>query len=470
MNITDVASEVAGVDLGDRRLNHRAIRVVEAINKRPSDGFPVVFRDGADLEGFYRLVNNDAVEPDELLSPHAQQAWRRAEARGDSVLVLHDTSEFIYKGDSPRAGLAQKLGSQSFHGHFALAVAEGEVPVVHGVVGSRAYVVEDGAWLEAVEEQEFDELLVGSERWELLAADVREHAPADLDIIHVMDREADDYELWTKVVEQGDDFVIRARHNRRLADREDRLLDALDGEAFIVSREVTLSRRSHRRLPGTKKTHPIRERRGARLSIRAGRMEVKRPTDVAPLGSPHMTLSVVEVVEVDPPDDAPPVRWVLLSTLPVTTAEDICRIVDVYRKRWLIEEFFKSLKTGCAAEKRQGRSLWSLLNTIALLTPVAWRLLQTRAMARHAPDQPADRILDEMELAALRHLAPRAKLPRQPTCRQALLAIARVGGHLRSNGEPGWLVLGRGMEQLLDFAAGWRAAMAFRGESGEPEM
>ena len=182
-----------------------------------------------------------------------------------------------------------------------------------------------------------------------------------------------------------------------------------------------------------------------------------------------MTLSVVEVVEIDPPEDATPVHWMLLSTLPIGTAEDVCRIVDIYRKRWLIEEFFKALKTGCAAEKRQARSLSSLLNVVALLVPIAWRLLVVRTLSRHEPTALADGLLDPVELQALRHLARSVKLPARPTRGQVLLAIARVGGHLKSNGEPGWLVLGRGMEQLLDFAAGWRAAMAFAGANGGAE-
>ena len=183
-----------------------------------------------------------------------------------------------------------------------------------------------------------------------------------------------------------------------------------------------------------------------------------------------MALSLVEVVEIDPPDGVAPVRWLLWTTLPVDTPEQVCRIVDIYRKRWLIEEFFKALKTGCAAEKRQARSLRTLLNTITLLVPVAWRLLVLRAQSRHQPDAPAEFVVDEVELMALRHMAKGVKLAKRPTCRQVLLAIARVGGHLKSNGEPGWLVLGRGIERLLDFVVGWRAAMEFKGRMGGLEM
>jgi len=470
MSDVNLHRELSQINLGDRRLDSRSQRIVDAIARRPADGFPAVFDTEAELEAFYRFVNNDAVTPDELLAPHSDESWRRATARSESTLVLHDTSEFLYRGEVPRDGLTQKEGGQSFHGHFALAAAEGEAPVVHGVVGHCSYIIEEGTWLEAVGGERFVELFVGSERWSDLVDDVRRAAPENLHLIHVMDREADDYALWAHIIEQGDDFVIRARHNRRLANRVGKLFGALESEPFVVSREVTLSRRGKKRLPGTKRTHPPRERRPARLSIRAGRIEVKRPTNAAPLGPPTLTLSVVEVVEVDPPVDAEPIHWLLLSTLPIGTAEEICRVVDIYRKRWLIEEFFKSLKTGCAAEKRQARSLWSLLNTLTLLIPVAWRLLVVRAMSRHEPNAPAERIVDAVELEALRHLAKGVRLPRRPTCRQVMLAIARVGGHLKSNGEPGWLVLGRGIERLLEFVAGWRAALKFTDKGGQLEL
>ena len=38
-----------------------------------------------------------------------------------------------------------------------------------------------------------------------------------------------------------------------------------------------------------------------------------------------------------------------------------------------------------------------------------------------------------------------------------MLAIAGLGGHLPRNGDPGWLVLGRGIHDLLLRELGWRA-------------
>ena len=469
MPILDLRRELENVNLGDLRLNRRAVQLVDAISRRPAVGFPAVFGKEAELEAFYRFVNNDAVEPAALLAPHQRKSWQRAKGHGDAVIIAHDSSEFSYGGETLRSELVWNGQRQSFHGHFALAIGEGDAPLVHGVVGWHAYVVEDGAWYQAEEDKELVELIVGSQRWSLLAAEVRQDAPEELQLIHVMDREADDYVLWSHLVAQGDDFVIRSQHDRCLVDQQEKLFESLEHAPFVISREVVLSRRGKKRPPGSKRTHPPRDRRPARLSIRATTVEVKRPAQAAPVGKPSMKLSVVEVVEVDPPGDATPVHWLLLSTLPITTVEEVCRIVDIYRKRWLIEEFFKSTKTGCAAEKRQARSLWSLLNTLTLLIPVAWRLLLLRTLSRHDPTAPAEQVLDTIELQALRHLVQDRALPPKSNCRQVMLAIARVGGHLKSNGEPGWLVLGRGLERLLEFAAGWRAAMSFAAESSEVE-
>lgn len=472
MNAVD---ELGTLSLGDARLEARARTCLEAIGRRPADGFPSIYASEAALEGHYRFVNNERVTHHPLVDAHAEASWGRCGARAGATLVLHDSSTMGYTGEVLRDGLAQDGSKQTFHGHFALAVAEVEAPVVHGVVGFRAYVVENQTWLEAAPDGEFAELVVGSERWTDLALDVHDAAPEGQPLIHVMDREADDYVVFSRLANVGDDFVIRAQHNRRLAPSEvpttspPRLFDALGEETFALDRTVTLSRRSKNRPPASKRTHPPRARRKADLAVRAGYVEILRPNGAEPVGESSMVLGFVEVVEPDPPRDAEPIRWRLLTTLPVDTPEQMARVVDIYRKRWLIEEYFKALKTGCAAEKRQGRSLRSLLNTLALLMPVAWRLLVLRACVRDNPKAPATAVLDEVELVALDHLA-KGKLPSRPTCRHVLMAIARLGGHLKSNGQPGWLVLGRGMERLLDFSEGFRAAMRVSSEGQESLM
>jgi len=170
-----------------------------------------------------------------------------------------------------------------------------------------------------------------------------------------------------------------------------------------------------------------------------------------------LKINLVHVWEENPPAGEPAVDWVLFTTEPIDTPQDLHTIVDYYQSRWLIEEFFKALKTGCAFEKRQLESYHALSNALAVFSVIAWRLLLLRAVSRSSPDAPADAVLTSTQLKLLRHRL-KLKTPLE-SAREALFAVARLGGHIKNNGDPGWLNLGRGFEKLLLLEAGWRAAV-----------
>ena len=125
---------------------------------------------------------------------------------------------------------------------------------------------------------------------------------------------------------------------------------------------------------------------------------------------------------------------------------------------WWIEELFRSLKTGCQFEKLQLESSAALNNAFAVMLPVAVRLLALRDLARTCPDAQASEVLTALQLRVLRVHEHTRKMPLK-TAREAMLAVARLGGHIKNNGDPGWLVLGRGYEDLLALEAGARLAL-----------
>jgi len=188
-------------------------------------------------------------------------------------------------------------------------------------------------------------------------------------------------------------------------------------------------------------------------------VRIHRTESVDPRLAKWLDINVVQVSELNPPPGEAPVSWTLLTDLPISTADQVQAIVDHYRARWLIEEFFKAVKTGCAYEQRQLESYHALDNALATFLPIAWRLLVLRTMARAEPDLPATLALTSGQIAILRAVG-RTKLPLRPTLRNALLAVAALGGHLKNNGEPGWQVLWRGMRQLLAMELAWNASAA----------
>ena len=170
---------------------------------------------------------------------------------------------------------------------------------------------------------------------------------------------------------------------------------------------------------------------------------------------------VVQVFEPAPPDGEAPIVWTLLTSEPVDDVATATEIVDHYRARWRIEEYFRALKQGCAVEKRQLESYDAMLNALAIFMPIAWRLLLLRSLARDDSPLPAAAVFDADEIAVVRALTEHKRcyaLPAEPTIRDLMLAVASIGGHIRNNGEPGWIVLGRGFDDVLKACIGWRAA------------
>ncbi len=452
--IPQLSQEVADADLGDERLDRRLGKLIDRIAQRPGDSFPKIM-DDAELEAAYRFFGNERVTPEAILEPHFQATARRA-LEHERVVVIHDTTEFEFSGEVQREGLGRLLRpGQGFFGHFALATSADGNRLPLGLLGLMTVFRLD----EPTPRRQRDSGTSRGEsaRWRELAAVAEDRLQGATQAIHVMDREGDSYAILSEFADEGRSFVIRSRHDRRLLDRQRKLWDEARNAETIVEREVDLSPRPV--IPGPKgKRHPSRRARTARLALAGITVDLPRPpTPEARDTQKALTVGVVLVREVDPPASETPVEWILLTDQPLESAADLEFVVDCYRARWLIEEFFKALKTGCQYEKRQLESSHSLLNALAVLAPVAWRLLLLRYLSRHVPDAPAREALTPTQLDVLRAVSIK-KLPRNATVRDALLAVAKLGGHLTNNGDPGWIVLGRGFHDLLMMELAWRAA------------
>jgi hypothetical protein len=210
-----------------------------------------------------------------------------------------------------------------------------------------------------------------------------EQVGPDVACIHVMDQEVDNFAILADLVAEGRRFVVRGSITRRLHSRGRRHVnDALEEVTAEAFRTVQLTARK-RFSPG----HPVRQERQAKLMIRATAILLPRPTH-AQHTTKKLALHVVHVFEPDPPDGVEPVEWVLYTTEPIDTPESLTAIVDHYRARWRIEEYFKALKTGCAFEKRQLTTYASLQRAMALLAPIAWHLLALRTVAHDTTATP----------------------------------------------------------------------------------
>lgn len=458
--------EVAGASLGDERLTKRAVQIVERLAAAPAKSFPLQTESEGELEALYRFVNNDEVEPERLLEPHYAATTKRA-AEAGRVIVVHDTTGFSFGGETRREGLGRiKRGGQGFNAHVALVVGlKTGLPLgVIGVVPTfrmgrpRAYPKTQSK--RHNRPREF-------ERWEKLV-ELSSQRLQGTRAVQVMDREGDAYTVFCGLLANGQDFVVRSKDDRALDvpwgdTSEPRLLhEAIERATYVMTRDVQLSTKRPDRLARLRKA-PRRMMRLAKLQVTATHVALRHPPFTAGksrLGSAlprSVPVNVVHVQEVGAPKGELPVKWTLLTTLPVDTAEQVELVIDCYRRRWLIEEYFKAMKTGCAYEKRQLESKHALLNALALFIPIAWRLLSLRYLAREAPSEAVTAVLSLRQIEILR-LRAKVPLPKNPSAQELLLAVAAEGGHIKNNGDPGWQVLGRGYEKLLYLELGFALA------------
>jgi hypothetical protein len=370
----------------------------------------------------------------------------------------------VFAGEAARPGLAALgRGRQGFWVHAALAVSADGLRAPLGVLSLIPFVRKIQApGTRKDERARFEDPDKESRCWSDGVATVRTRCGTETQAIHVMDRGADSYELFAAMIAQGDRFVVRLTHDRRVVtEAGPGMLDDVTARAAVrCEQQVTIApRRTGNRPLQARTKHPARDGRVATLQYAVQRVVLQRPQPRQYAQLPTtLAVHVVAVREIATPPGEEPVEWRLITTDPIETVDQVLRIVEWYRTRWLIEEFFKALKTGCAYEKRQLESLATLLVALGLLAPIAWHLLLLRHLARLAPDGMATTILSRRQLQVLHAAPPGARLGPMPTLQDALLAIARLGGHLKQNGDPGWLVLGRGMQKLLWMERGWAAA------------
>jgi hypothetical protein len=426
--------------------------------RNPRESLPSAMVTAAELEGAYRLFNNDEVSFEALLEAHTDAVAERAAGRG-VVLAIHDTTTCRFRhADAETVGYLP-TGKPGFLLHLTLLVdtADWQRPLgmVHGEPIRRKQRTRRRPKASGTETARWKNK--ESERWLRGVQATEKKLAGKAAVIHLADRESDQYALLSSLVAAKQRFVIRARHDRRVDDGV-HVRDLVDLKEPVLEREVPLTRRLAETAPVARRNHPPREGRTAKLHFASTITEVRGPQYVE--GAPaRTTINVVHVYEVDPPKGQEPVDWLLYTTEPIETAAEIATVVDYYRCRWLIEELNKALKTGCVVQERQLESYDALLNMLALSLPIAVELLALRSIARSGPQRPATDFLTAGQLRALRHLSHRPVPPRA-TVKDVLWCVAGLGGHIANNGAPGWQVLQRGLGNFLTFAAGWCAREA----------
>jgi Transposase DDE domain len=270
----------------------------------------------------------------------------------------------------------------------------------------------------------------------------------------VADREADIYEMWALVPSPNVHVLGRAYQDRNLVGGATLTTAAADWPV-LGTRRITIRERDDR---------PERE---ADIALRAGLITIPRPRSVPKAGVPdQVTLTLIELTEPNPPEGAEPVVWRLLTTHAVPDAAMAWQVVDWYRARWIIEQYFRTLKKqGLQIEDSQVETADRLLKLVAIAARAAVIIMQLTQARDGTSTLAAPLVFSPAEIATLEALdksyANHDKLARNlyppHSLSWASWIIARLGGWngREKSKPPGPITFKNGLDALRHMAQGW---------------
>lgn len=291
-------------------------------------------------------------------------------AEGRHVLAIQDTTELNFskhlgsKRGFGRAGNGVDIG---FFLHPVVVVEAGSggiLGLAEAITINRTQPVREHRRKRPVEEKE-------SQRWldGLLAAS-RVLSSARL-VTVITDREGDFYAEMIAPRRDNVHLLIRSGQDRGLFGGG-LLFAAGDGFAIAAHRTIDVPARPGGR-PG----------RQAKLAISFGAVSIARPQHQVPKEWPaSVELRLVVAREIDPPDGEKPIVWRLLTTHEVDSLADAERIIAFYRRRWIIEQVFRTLKAqGFDIEESQVLDADTMIKLATATLIAAVRVMQL-VMAR----------------------------------------------------------------------------------------
>ena len=439
----------------DQRLKARLGKLLGDLGRRIGSTVPMACQDWAATKAAYRFFSNPRVDETTILAGHFAATVARFAATAGTVLVLHDTTEFSFTRDTPGAigQLSFVKGRHVTHTvcgvllHSSLVVTTDGLPLGLAAVkfwtrkafkGTNARKRTVNPTCVPIEEKE-------SARWldNLTQSTQRLDDPGRC--VHIGDREADIFELFHAAHEVRTHFLVRTA------------VDRLAGRGGTTVAKVM----KRQPIRGTHEVE-VRDNRGAvssaRVHVRFCRVTVHPPVAKRKRYGP-LSLTVIHAHERGTPTGREPIRWKLLTDLPVENLAAAVEKLDWYAMRWKLETYHKVLKSGCQAEQAKLRTAERLTNLLAVLCVVGWRVFWLTMAARATPDAPAEAALTAAEVEILDRVGAPPPAAPAPTRKVShyLVAVAKLGGYLAraKDPPPGNMVVWRGLTRLADILLGF---------------
>jgi hypothetical protein len=444
--------EFGTVPFFDERLKQRLFTLAADFFAQPGELIPQVSNGStAKTKAAYRFFKNSNVDMQTLLRPHIESTIERLRSH-PVILAVQDTTTLSYTGHPPEGAGPINTSQNTAVGlmlHDTMAFTPEGTPL--GLLNVQCWARDSK---EAGKKYRRHQLPIEEKESIKWLVSYRAVAEAQIlcsntTLISVGDREADVYELFQEALQDpyGPKLLIRAERTRNRKVEQEDLWQTMKAEPVVGWLDVAVPRRG------------LRPARTAKLQIRFAQV-VLRPPARSKLEAVRIWAVYAREVGYSTKVKEP-IDWMLLTTVKTESFEEACERLTWYSRRWGIEVYHRTIKSGCRIEDRRLDDAQSLEACLAIDLVVAWRIYGLTMVGREKPEMPCDQILNEQEWRVLSAWATGQMADTPPSAQQATRWIGKIGGWLARGKEdnPGTTCMWRGLVRLANMVQGYMLAL-----------
>jgi hypothetical protein len=448
--------EFGTVQFFDERLKQRLFTLAADFFSQPGELVPQVSNgSAAKTKAAYRFFNNGNVDMQTLLKPHIESTIERLRSH-PVILAVQDTTMLSYTGHPPEGVGPINTSRNTAVGlmlHDTMAFTPEGTPL--GLLNVQCWARDPGQAGKKYRRHQLPIEEKESIKWLVSYRAVAEaqRLCSDTTLISVGDREADLYELFQEAIQDpyGPKLLIRAERTRNRRVEQEDLWQTMNAEPVVGWLHVAVPRRGSR---------PART---AKLQIRFAQVVLRPP---ARSKLPAVRIWAIYAREVGHRAKVTePIDWMLLTTVKTESFEDACQRLNWYGRRWGIEVYHRTVKSGCRIEDRRLDDAHSLEACLAIDLVVAWRVCWLTMIGREKPETSCSQILNEQEWRVLSAWATGQMTDTPPSAQQAMRWIGKLGGWLARGKQdnPGATCMCRGLVRLPNIVQGYLLALQVHG-------
>lgn len=455
-----IDSEFFDLDFGDKRLDKRFKQISLGVAGKSESNISSSFDSWKDIKACYRFFSNSRVTSDKMMAPHKQRTVARIK-KCSRVLLIQDTCVLSYpnRPGTKNLGLCSKHYSsetpaKGLISHGLLALSDTGLPL--GILGQKFVDRKTFKANGRLTKQQYQRLPIAKKesfKWLELIKECSKRDFGETQTIHVADREGDIYELYRDCLDWGENFLVRASHNRainknrRREEPNERLFERLESARTMGTMTVKVNSK----VQGKKY-------RKATLSVKYMSFMMPPPPNRTLNNSdnnlPMIKVTAVTAIENNPPKDEEQLNWVLLTNLPIESVSDAKDKVRLYSMRWNIELLHKIIKSGFKVENAQLRDGENLKKYFVLCSILAWRIFWIARFFKESKEKSCEIVLSEKEWKVLYRKFNKGKpIPTSPpSIGDIYFLIAKLGGFIgrKGDGDPGFVSIWRGWTRFTD--------------------